>query len=77
MDALTFHKSQGMSLSAVTISAFSKKHYLRNAGYVGLSRVVKGSGLYLFPGIEISSDLLYQHDKYAEAEIERLLSSEM
>ena len=47
------------------------------AGYVGLSRVVKGSGLYLFPGIEISSDLLYQHDKYAEAEIERLLSSEM
>ena len=77
MDALTFHKSQGMSLSAVTISEFSKKHYLRNAAYVGLSRVVKGSGLYLFPDIEISSDLLYQKDQYAEAEIDRLLDNEM
>lgn len=77
MDALTFHKSQGMSLSAVTISEFSKKHYLRNAAYVGLSRVVKGSGLYLSPNIEISSDLLYQHDQHAELEIERLLHNEM
>ena len=77
MDALTFHKSQGMSLSAVTISEFSKKHYLRNAAYVGLSRVVKGSGLYLIPGIEISKDLLYQKDTYAEAEIDRLLENEM
>jgi len=77
MDALTFHKSQGMSLSAVTISEFSKKHYLRNAAYVGLSRVVKGPGLYLIPGIEISKDLLYQKDTYAEAEIDRLLENEM
>ena len=75
LEALTVHKSQGNTFIAICIDEFSKKY--PNASYVALSRIVESACLFISPNAEITPELLYQFDRAAFLEIERLVSLEI